>query len=267
MARADSKSWNLESFLDSLVIELDKAQDTLAVKGVNRPLSYSVKELSLDLHVFPTFDGKAVKFRAAESGDTGASKISFQLGSITSEQIRRTTARPITRDDLSIEEVEGLDEDVKRSLRKHGVTSTRDLKSLEERNVDLDEVLRDQPEHKKTSYKNLANIINKARRQRLSPRVSQVSLAKQAGATVLEIEGSNLAVVDNPDVFPVAALDGKKVPVIGASDRHIQVQVDPQQLRTPATQLQIALDPFAVVTMNLKSSPNAQEISNDSEQI
>lgn len=47
---ANNRAWNLESFVDALVVELDKTRETLAVKAVNRPLSYSVKDLSL-IHI------------------------------------------------------------------------------------------------------------------------------------------------------------------------------------------------------------------------
>ena len=47
--------WNLESFLDSLILELDKAQDTLSLKGVTRKLTYSVLNVALDLQIFPQY--------------------------------------------------------------------------------------------------------------------------------------------------------------------------------------------------------------------
>ncbi len=45
MASSNNRSWNLETFLDSLIFELDKAQDTLSVKGMNRKLTYTVKDM------------------------------------------------------------------------------------------------------------------------------------------------------------------------------------------------------------------------------
>ncbi|MGI9284452.1 MAG: hypothetical protein ACR2P1_03635, partial [Pseudomonadales bacterium] len=82
MAAKDNKSWNMESFLDSLIFELDKAQDTLSVKGLNRKLTYMVQDMNLQLQLFPEFDGETVRFTTAKPGETGASKVSFQLGSI-----------------------------------------------------------------------------------------------------------------------------------------------------------------------------------------
>src|SRR5579872_4850920 len=50
-----NSAWQLEDFVDCLVVELDKTRETLAVKAINKPLSYSVKEVALDLNIFPSY--------------------------------------------------------------------------------------------------------------------------------------------------------------------------------------------------------------------
>src|SRR5687767_12013308 len=100
MPATANHAWNLEAFLDSLIVELDKAQDTLSYKGITRRLTYTVKDVGLDLHIFPEFDGKKVRFVTAQPGDAGASKISIQLGSITDRQIKEAAKEPPTRDDI-----------------------------------------------------------------------------------------------------------------------------------------------------------------------
>ena len=260
MPRATAKPWKLESFLDSLVLELDKAQDTLSIKGVTRPLTYSVKELNLDLNIFPLFDGKVVRFTAAEPGERGASKISLQLGSITSEQIRRTAPKPVSGDDLDIEEVEGIDEELKSNLHKYGVRSARDLEELESRNVDMDTITRDvraPDQKKKASYKDLAAKINRARRSRAAPSVSGVSLAQELEGNVLRIDGSNLAAVAEKKDFPVAMLGDRTLPVISVTDDALMLKVDVEDLRRLPGKIQIALDPYSVIKMNLYPPPPA----------
>jgi hypothetical protein len=81
-----NKYWNLEDFVDSLVVELDKTRETLAVKAINKQLTYTVKDLAIDLNIFPTFDGDTIKFITAQPGQQGASKVNIQLGSITDQQ-------------------------------------------------------------------------------------------------------------------------------------------------------------------------------------
>ena len=133
-------SWNLQSFLDSLVYELDQARETLAVKGVNRPLTYAVKDLSLDLNLFPEFNGDEVKFTTAKPGDTGASRIAITLGSITDRQIRETTKQPPKKEELLIDDVEDIDDETKQSLKKIGVNSIQDIERLEEKQIDVKSV-------------------------------------------------------------------------------------------------------------------------------
>ena len=91
--------------VDGVVIRvlLDKAREILAVKAINRPLTYTVKDVGLDLNLFPSYDGDEVRFVTAQPGQTGASKLSIQLGSITDQQIRMTSKDPITKDNISIE--------------------------------------------------------------------------------------------------------------------------------------------------------------------
>src|SRR5687768_14209639 len=98
-----NQAWNLEAFLDSLIVELDRARDTLAVKGVTRPLTYSVQDLDLELQIFPQYDGEEVRFVTAQPGESGASGLKIQLGSITSRSIKETTREPTSKDDVEIE--------------------------------------------------------------------------------------------------------------------------------------------------------------------
>ena len=113
-----AQGWSLKSFLDSLTLELDRVQDTLAVKSVNRRLTYTVRDVDLELHLFPSFDGEELRFTTAKPGETGAARINLQLGSITDRQIRETAGEPLTTADVAIETVEGIDERTKKSLKK-----------------------------------------------------------------------------------------------------------------------------------------------------
>src|SRR5918911_2851472 len=100
----ENTEWQLEDFVDSLVIDLDKTRETLAVKSINMPLSYTVKELALDLNIFPSYDGDRVKFITAQPGQQGASKVTIQLGSITDQQVRATSKTPTTKTDIKLDQ-------------------------------------------------------------------------------------------------------------------------------------------------------------------
>ena len=66
----DNRAWQLEDFVDSLVVDLDKTRETLAVKAINKPLSYTVKEVALDLNIFPSLRRRPGEVRdgAARAG-------------------------------------------------------------------------------------------------------------------------------------------------------------------------------------------------------
>ena len=240
-------AWNLESFLDSLIYELDKAQDTLSVKGLNRKLTYTVKDMSLDLQIFPEFDGDTVRFTTARPGETGASKVTFQLGSILDNQIREVTKRPPSKEELSLDQTD-LPEEQRRELKKLGIRSAEDLRrTVEEKGVDIRKVTQ-----AKVDYGNLADLINQSRRRQRAPKVSNVNLSQEQGKTVLTLQGENLAIAASLENFPVAAINDQTVEVMAASETELKLQVNAAQLDAVSNQLKIALDPYAIVTMNLK---------------
>ncbi|OKH45565.1 hypothetical protein NIES2101_26295 [Calothrix sp. HK-06] len=247
MATSNNRTWNLETFLDSLIYELDKAQDTLSVKGMNRKLTYTVKDVSLDLQIFPEFDGETVRFVTAQPGETGASKVTFLLGSIRDHQIQEVARKPLTRKDISLEEI-NLPEPEKKELKKLGIRSAEDLRrTIEDQNVDIEKVT-----DKKVDYKGLANLINQSRRQQLAPTVSKASFSKSQGKTILTLEGENLAIAQSSEEFPAAAINSQAVEIISANAKELKIQVDDNNLEAQQNQLQIALDPYAIVTMNLQ---------------
>ncbi len=249
----ESKTWNLEAFLDSLILELDKAQDTLSIKGVNRPLTYTVKDVSLELQIFPHFDGRRVQFSTAKSGESGASKITFQLGSITDRQIREITKNPISKDDVPIEMIESIDDETKQELQKMGVTTNKDLERMELKNIDLQKVSK-----KKIDYGSLASLINQARRRELAPKVNNVSAAKSGESVILSLRGENLALAASAGVaggggrkFPIAVLNDEEVEIVSANGEELRIAVRDGQLSGRTNQLKIALDPYSVVQMSL----------------
>ena len=132
-----NRAWNLKSFMDSLIVELDRAQDVLAVKGLTRPVTYTVKDVDVDLRCFPQFDGRSVRFRTAQPGQDGSSGLRFSLGSISAGTIRDSAPPPPEPDDIRLDAVEDLDQDTIEALESVGVRSGRDLQRVAARGVDL----------------------------------------------------------------------------------------------------------------------------------
>ena len=275
MVPGANQPWNLESFLDSLIVELDRAQDTLSFKGITRRLTYTVRDVALDLQIFPQFDGRKVKFVTAQPGDAGASKISIQLGSITDRQIRETTKEPPSKEDVSLDDVDGLDAEARDTLRKVGITSADDFDRIERRNVDVEKVVKHKTEGEgagsrpAVDYTNLARLIKKARRTRqLAPKVLGLEIETVDGRRVLNLHGQNLALepsaaphdrdplagamAASERQFPLAVLDDEAISVVGASDKRLQLVIPPHKLRDRGAILKVALDPYAVITMEIK---------------
>ena len=254
MANAISNPWKLENFIDSLILELDKAQDTLAMKGLTRKMTYTVKDVGFDLHLFPMYEDGKLKFQMAQPGDQGGSRISFQLGSITDRQIRESGNEPITRDDVSIDNLEGIDDEVKDSLRKVGVRSSRDLERMDQRNVSVEKVVENKTDgKKKLDYSDLANIINKAKRRQFAPQLSAAQGLTREEELDLTLRGQNFMLPGARDSrFPIALLNGESVQVVSATHDTLHLRAPRSCLKTGANQLSIALDPYAVVNMEIK---------------
>lgn len=238
-------SWKLNSFLDSLILELDRAQDTLALKGMNRRLTYTVRDLNLELQLFPDFDGRDLKFTTAGPGEAGAAKIAFQLGSITDRQIRETTREPPSKDDIAIDVVDDIDDQTKEELQRIGVTTVKDFERMEKRNVDLKRA------SGSVDYTKLANIINRTRRRQSAPVVSKALLVGDADNPHLSLVGLNLATASSIGEFPSASLNGRPVALVSSSASELRIAIEPDALRTGRNALRIVLDPYAVINLDV----------------
>jgi hypothetical protein len=244
----NNTAWQLEDFVDSLVVELDKTRETLAVKAINKPLSYTVKELALDLNIFPSYDGDQVKFITAQPGQQGASKVTIQLSSITDQQVRATTKAPGAKNDLNISEID-VDLVTKRQLRKLGVNSVDDLKQIEQKNVDLEKV-----SDNTIDYRKLANQIQKSRRGQNPPQVGSVSLSLNENHNpVLLLQGKNLAV--DPGFEPVAVINQTLAEVMSYSDNEVKIELTGAHEFSDNNELILTFDPFAVVKVNVRVRP------------
>ena len=238
-------AWRLEDFVDSLVVELDKTRETLAVKAINKPLSYSVKEVALDVNAFPTYDGDTVRFTTAAPGQEGASKLTIQLGSITDQQVRASTKRREGEPDQNLDQLD-VDDATRSKLRKIGVSSVDDLKDLEARKVDLKAATGTD-----IDYSSLARKINQSRRAKSAPAVDGVSLSQSNGEPCLLIEGRNLGL--DPTFPPVAVLNDQLAEVLSSGPGHLTIRLDTEDSLREENEVVVTLDPYAVVKVNVRA--------------
>ena len=242
-----NRSWNLKSFMDSLIVELDRAQDVLAVKGLTRPVTYTVRDVDVDLRCFPVFDGRQVRFLTAQPGQDGSSALRFSLGSISAGTIRDSAPPPPEADDVTIDGLEDLGADAKEALAAVGVRSGRDLQRIQGRGVDL----RTATDNKAPDYSDLAALITKAHRRRIPPRVDAAQLSVEDRRLALHVDGDNLAVTHSAG-FPYALLDSQPRPVRAAGPQRVSLDVAGFRPRSEPSRLTLALDPLTVVTMELR---------------
>jgi hypothetical protein len=243
---AANAAWQLEDFVDSLVVELDKTRETLAVKAINKPLSYTVKEVALDLNIFPSYDGEQVRFVTAQPGEQGASKVSIQLNSITDQQVRATSKVPTVGNDVPIEDMD-VDKPTKAKLRRLGVSSVDDLKAIESKHVDLRQVTDDA-----VDYSKLANQIRKSRRGETPPRLTGLSLSLDDDRNpCLVMRGQHLAV--DPSFRPVAIVNEQLADVLSSSDSELRIRLDPAHPLRDDNDVVVTFDPFAIVKLNVRA--------------
>ena len=242
---AENAAWQLEDFVDSLVVELDRTRETLAVKAINNPLSYTVKEVALDLNIFPTFDGDRVSFVTAQPGQQGSSKVSIQLNSITDQQIRATTKAPIARKgDLALKDMP-VAKATRQKLERLGVSSVDDLKQIQQRNVDLKRVTDD------VDYSSLANQINQGRRADSPPVISGVSVSTSDGHPALVVRGQRLAI--DQSFPPVAVVNQRLAEVLAARPDEVRIGLPRTHRLGRDNELILTFDPYAVVRLNLRT--------------
>ena len=254
VAKEQNITWNLESFLDSLIVDLDKARETLAVKAINKPLTYAVKDISLDLQLFPTYDGDNVKFVTAQAGQSGASKVSIQLGSITDQQVRETSRIPVSKNDIVIDAIEGIDDTTKKKLKKIGVSSVTDLEKMEKKNIDIEKVS-GRDGDKGINYKNLAGLIEKTKRAKNPPTITKVSIGKSInGQPELSLFGMNLSLQNS--FSPVAVVNDQLMEVISHEPNLVKIKLRKEIVRPDMNEIVLTLDPYAVFRMNLKPQNN-----------
>ncbi|MFF3708887.1 hypothetical protein [Streptomyces phaeochromogenes] len=253
--------WQLENFLDSVILDLDRAVDALSVKKDNVRMTYTVQDLSLALQVFPVYDGGSVRFMTAQPGQEGASTVSVQLGSIRDTQIREIARAAPRRDDvpLDLPEIEPRE---RRELERLGLRSADDVvRTVEEDNVDLDRLTGG-----KVNYGKLAQVLRRARRVGAgAPRVdsTRFEAADVRGLGVLELGGRNLAPLPgSPPGYPRALVGQRRVPArVSAEGRRLCVAVPYDRATTvPAEQpVSLALDPYTELTLRLRLEASSSE--------
>lgn len=123
-------TFRVEEFLEAITSQLDRTQDALALKAVNRPLTYAIKDFALELKVYVEMDPDGqVIFRSSGPDEAGSSTVSIAFTTITRPMIQENTIGLEEVQSPSLDEL-GLAPDEARQLEKVGVRNAAQLKRL-----------------------------------------------------------------------------------------------------------------------------------------
>ena len=205
--------WQLAEMVDAIAAEIDQAEDTLALKSYGRGMSFSIRQLSLDLQVSVRRDDNGqVKFRTADPNATGASTIKLDFAQLLKSQLgddRRKLEQNIDRRPL---DAIGLTSEEVRTLNAISIYSIDDLYRYTQTAAMISEVSR------KTN-------INDARlRQVLGlPYLAALKPDRGLPGSIILLEGGNFGAVQ-PNQASIY-FQGVALPIVAWSNARIQVRI------------------------------------------
>jgi len=212
----------LQNFVKSLMSQLDQVQETMRLKATaGYPLTFAVKDLSLDLRAHLEVHDNVVTLRPAGPEDAEASVVHLALTGITRPAIvENTRDTALDRDSPSIKEVFGdeITEQEQTQLEWAGIRSVEQLRDLHR-------------ESGESAIERVAALPIDRLRVALS-RASQPlvrGIERHDGNGLLRIRGFNLSNGTEPDVL----IDGAPAAIVAASDRELIVRpAEPLQAGT-----------------------------------
>lgn len=217
----------IEQFIQALQTQLDRAQTAMAMKAENLdlPLTFAVKDLSLDLRTHVEIVRSEVRIRPAGPSDADASILHLALTTITRPMIKENArTQSLDPDEPTLKEAVGdqlTDEEQKR-LEWAGVHTVSQLRRLTDSGAGKEvERVADLP----------VDRLRQALVRASHPFVASIephSQPTQDGADadpLLRIRGRNLM----RHGLPRVSLAGQPVSVLEASDREILIAPESHQ--------------------------------------
>ncbi len=209
-----SRGMELERFIEALAHQLDVAQDALRLKALTgRPLTWALKDLEIDLKVFPETDANGtVRWRNAGPGEEGASTVKLSFTTITREMVEENTFAYEREDDpRSIEELgTDLSAEARQRLEMVGVRTIGQYRRLAEK----------QPEAVRMHTGIPALDLQAALARSALPTVRGHEVVRRGGQELVRIQGANLYDGINPEV----KLAGDPVEVLEATPKALLVR-------------------------------------------
>lgn len=198
-------------FIQALTEQLDKAQAAMAIKArVGRmPLTFAVKDVSIDLRAFVQMVDDEVFVRPAGPGESDASTVKLALTTITKAMVEENAVDFIAEDPkFTLRQALGdqISEDEQRRLERIGVRTITQLNELKATaGTDVIARLSRMP----------VNRLQQALMRAAAPRVTRVERGGQGERVHLHAPGLRAG------RLPLVRAAGTAVPVVAAGDGEI----------------------------------------------
>jgi peptide/nickel transport system substrate-binding protein len=205
--------WRLADMVDAIAAEIDRAEDTLALKSYARGMSFAIKQLSLDLQVAVRRDSDGnIKFRTVEPNATGSTTLKLDFAQILQNQLSANRRKLDEDVDPRPLDALGLTSEEIRRLNAISIYSSDDLRGYTQTAAMIGEVSR------KTSIKDarLRQVLGLPYLEALKPG------GGLPGSTIL-LEGGNFGAVQ-PSQASVY-FQGVAVSILAWSNARIQVKI------------------------------------------
>ncbi len=240
----------LEDFIQAVQSQLDTAQARMTLKAQNDslPLTFAIKDISMDLKAHVEMDSGEVRIKPAGSGDTNASTLHLVFTAITKPMIEENAIQLSTdnQDDTLLEEASvDLTADELTRLDGIGVRTVSQLREVRKQGFG-----RSVGRITRLPIEKLERVLSQATR----PEVKGVEAEDRTsdGRRRLRIRGRNLIRDGQP---PRAEINGEAVGVVQASDTDIVLTPRSDQF---GGQLSLAFDDKSKTDLWFDIEANAQ---------
>lgn len=229
----------LEDFIQAVQSQLDTAQARMTLKAQNDrlPLTFAIRDISMDLKAHVEMQRGEVRIRPAGPADSDASVLHLVFAAITRPMIDENAVQLAVenKDDVSLDQLgDTLDEDERRRLEMIGVRTVSKLNELQRRGLG-----RSVGRITNLPVDKLEHVLARATR----PMVDEVEPEPGGDGNGsddlrrrLRVRGRNLLKDGAP---PRVSIGGKPVPVVQATEGELVLAPSAEQL---AGQMSLAHD-------------------------
>ena len=248
----------IEQFIQALTGQLDRAQQAMAMKARlrNLPLTFAVKDITLDLRAFVQVVGSVVQVQPAGPGDADASTLHIAFTTITKPMIEENALQFAHEpDEPTLKEAMGdeISDEEQRRLEWIGVQTISQLRELKQRaGAQTIQKLSNVPAERlqaalaRASAPHITRIV---RDMRDAPAINSGDANSTNGGftPLMRIRGHNLRL---PLQRPTVRLAGENLAVLDATEKEIVVAPLAHQLELGGM-LEVEVEPGVVTSFAL----------------